>query len=92
MSVTILDPVGSVSTETFPMALRPETLDGLRLGCLHNSKPGGEVLLSTIASQLQSDYQIKSVVWRRKQFPSSGATFLSRMATECDIVVAALAD
>jgi hypothetical protein len=92
MSVTILDPVGSASTETFPMALRPESLDGLRLGCLHNSKPGGEVLLSTIAAQLQIDYKIKSVVWRRKQFPSSGATFLSRMATECDVIIAALAD
>lgn len=90
--VTILDPTATRSDNTALLANRPSSLDGLRIGLLHNSKPGGEVLLQTIADRLALDYQLKDVVWQRKRTPSEPAPFLDQMARECDAVILALAD
>ena len=89
---TILDPTGIPSVESTALATRPQTLRGLRLGCLHNSKPGGEILLRRTAEILNEKFGLREVVWKQKQLPTTPAPFLRQLATECDVVIAALAN
>ena len=89
---TVLDPTAVTSAIPAALAPRRTSLDGLVLGLLHNTKPGGDILLRGIADRLSADYQLKGVVQRHKNLPSVPASFLRAMAEECDVVVAALAD
>ena len=91
-TITILDPRGVSSFRPHPLALRPTSLNGLRVGLLHNAKPGGDVLLEALADQLSGEFALRSVVRHRKALATMPAPFLQQMATECDVVIAALAD
>jgi len=92
MVVTILDPTGVPSAKASVLATRPKSLDGLRVGYLHNSKPGGEILLQRTAELLSERFAVKETVWRQKMLPTIPAPFLRELAAECDVVVAALAN
>ena len=91
-SIVILDPTATFSNDEAVLAPRPQSLAGLRVGMLHNTKPGGEILLNAISELFARDYQPKSVTWWRKPLPTVPASFAHEMATQCDVVVAALAD
>jgi hypothetical protein len=91
-AMTILDPTSKSSARSAELASRPASLDGLRLGLLHNTKPGGDILLRTIADRLAADYKLKAVSWRQKPLPTIPASFVQEMAEQCDVVVTALAD
>ena len=91
-TLTILDPTSKSSARSAELASRPASLLGLRVGLLHNTKPGGDILLRTIAEQLSRDYSLTSVVWRSKPLPTIPASFVHEMSDQCDVVIAALAD
>ena len=91
-AMTILDPTSKSSARSAELAPRPSSLDGLRIGLLHNTKPGGDTLLRTISDQLSRDYKLKSVIWRSKPLPTVPASFVLEMSEQCDVVIAALAD
>lgn len=91
-AITILDPTAPASARSSQLAPRRASLDGVRVGLLHNTKPGGEVLLHSIAGRLAHDYNVKSVVWREKPLPSVPASFVQEMSEQCDLVIAALGD
>lgn len=88
----IVDPEGSRSDATYSVARRPATLAGLRLGLLHNGKPGGEQLLERIAERLRADHGVVASECWRKPHPSAQATFLDELEDRCDVVVGALSD
>lgn len=90
--VVILDPVGHVLPQSHSLAERPTSLVGLRIGFLHNGKPGGEVVLEALKERMQSELRPAAVVWRRKTHPSAPASFLDELARECDVVIAAVGD
>jgi hypothetical protein len=92
LSMTILDPTSKSSARSAELATRPSSLDGLRVGLLHNTKPGGDILLRTIADKLSRDYKLKSIVWRQKPLPTVPASFVHEMTEQVDVVIAALAD
>jgi hypothetical protein len=91
-TMTILDPTAASSATKGSLAPRPASLDGLRIGLLHNTKPGGEILLQAISERFARDYRLKSILWRRKPLPTLPASFVNEMADQCDVVVAALGD
>lgn len=88
----IVDPVGLRTDAASAPSRRPHRLQGLRLGLLHNGKPGGEHLLDRVGDRLRDEHALGAVATWRKPHPSARATFLDEVARDCDVVVGALSD
>ena len=67
---------------------------GIRLGVLDNSKGNADHLLDLIVEGVKKEFQVDSVVVKRKPTSSRPATdqVLDELANEADIVVSAMAD
>ncbi|MCI3951855.1 MAG: hypothetical protein K0R53_1352 [Burkholderiales bacterium] len=67
---------------------------GIRLGVLDNSKGNADHLLNFIVEGVKQEFNVDSVVVRRKPASSAGATpqILDELAKEADLVVSAMAD
>jgi hypothetical protein len=67
---------------------------GIRLGVLDNSKGNADHLLNMIVEGVKKEFDVGSVVYRRKPASSAPATdeILDELATEADLVVSAMAD
>lgn len=90
----VLNPAGKVmKVEKKPLAPRPSTLEGKRLGLVFNLKPGGEILLTRTAELLKERFKIKEVNWFSRPCcvaPPEG--YIEGAAKGSDIAVAASAD
>lgn len=67
---------------------------GIRLGILDNSKANADHLLNLIIEGVKKEYQVDSVVIKRKPNSSRPATdqVLDELAKEADLVISAMAD
>ena len=67
---------------------------GIRLGVLDNSKANADHLLKLIVDGLRDEFEVDSVVFKRKPASSAPATeeILDELAKEADLVVSAMAD
>jgi hypothetical protein len=67
---------------------------GIRLGVLDNSKANADHLLNLIIEGVKKEFQVDSVVIKRKPASSRPATdqLLDELANEADLVVSAMAD
>ena len=67
---------------------------GIRLGILDNSKANADHLLNLIVEGVKKEYQVDSVVVKRKPTSSRPATdqVLDELAKEADLVISAMAD
>jgi hypothetical protein len=67
---------------------------GIRLGILDNSKANADHLLKLIVEGVKKEYQVDSVVIKRKPTSSRPATdqVLDELAKEADLVISAMAD
>ena len=67
---------------------------GIRLGILDNSKANADYLLNLIVEGVKKEYQVDSVVVKRKPTSSRPATdqVLDDLAKEADLVISAMAD
>jgi hypothetical protein len=67
---------------------------GIRLGILDNSKANADYLLNLIVEGVKKEYQVDSVVIKRKPTSSRPATdqVLDELAKEADLVISAMAD
>ena len=67
---------------------------GIRLGILDNSKANADHLLNLIVEGVKKEYQVESVVIKRKPTSSRPATdqVLDELAKEADLVISAMAD
>lgn len=92
-SITVLKPTAPPKVEHGPLAPRPSTLSGLKLGLLDNVKVNAGVFLERIEERLRQDFEIAGVVRRTKPTASRGMTpeILAAMG-ECHIVVNAFGD
>jgi hypothetical protein len=77
--------------------LKPERslgAGGIRLGVLDNSKANADHLLSLIVEGVKKEFNVDTVVVRRKPTSSRPATdqMLDELAKEADLVVSAMAD
>ena len=89
---TILDPTAERSPAARPAAARPEGLDGLTVGLLDISKPRGNVFLDRIEERLTGiGANVKR--YRKPTFAKPAPVDLRHeIATECHVVIEALAD
>ena len=90
----VFDPRGIVDAEPRSLAPRLDTLGGIRLGVLDNSKWNGSKLLRKVVSRLERDHEFAQVTRYKKESFSRAATdeLVERMAGECDAVVTAIGD
>ena len=67
---------------------------GIRLGVLDNSKGNADHLLNLIVEGVKKEFDVGSVIYRRKPASSAPATdqLLDELAREADLVVSAMAD
>ena len=90
----VFDPRGSVTAATFTPAPRLETLNGVRLGVLDNSKWNASKLLRRTVALLEADATPTTINHYTKDSFSrvAPAELLDRIAAENDAVVTAIGD
>ena len=89
---TILDPTGERSVAERARLARPAALAGLTVGLLDISKPRGDVFLDRLEERLTG---IGATVkrYRKPTFTKPAPADLRyEIATECEVVIEALAD
>ena len=88
----ILSPLGITSDFVEPLARRPASLTGLRIGVLDNSKPNADVLLGRVAERLVE--RVGGATVRRWQKPGAShpALMLDEIAGAVDVVLTGSAD
>jgi hypothetical protein len=89
---TILDPTGERSVAERARLARPASLDGLTVGLLDISKPRGDVFLDRLEERLAAiGANVKR--YRKPTFTKPAPVDLRHeIATECQVVIEALAD
>ena len=89
---TMLDPTSEASSIMRQPLPRPASLAGLTVGLLDISKARGNVLLDRLESHLQG----KGLATKRYMKPTFSRpapdSLQQKIATECDVVIEALAD
>ena len=90
----VYDPRGDVSAEPRPLAPRPASLDGLRLGILDNTKWNASKLLRQVVAQLEAGLAFSSVrVYSKSSFSRlAPPDVLDRIASEADVAITAIGD
>ncbi len=92
MSRTVLDPTSERSVAERERVRRPESLDGLTVGLLDISKPRGDVFLDRVEERLTA-LGAKVNRYRKPTYTKPApADLRHRIATECRVVIEALAD
>ena len=92
MVLTILDPTGERTVAERERVRRPESLAGLTVGLLDISKPRGDIFLDRIEQRL-TDIGANVKRYRKPTFAKPAPIDLRHeIATECQVVIEALAD
>lgn len=92
--VVLFDPRGIVDPAVTPLAPRKESLEGLRLGVLDNSKWNANKLLRGAANTFSNDIRLAAVNYYTKHSFSKDAApeLVEKIARENDIVLTAIGD
>ena len=88
----VYTPIRSVSNQWKPLARRPSSLRGCRIGVLDNSKPNADVLLGHLAELLVDRHGAASIARWRKPGSSRPATMLDEVARQADVVLTGSGD
>lgn len=88
----LLDPTSERSVAQRTLLARPASLDGLRVGLLDISKPRGNVFLDRLEERL-AETGARVSRYRKPTFTKPAPVDLRQeIATQCDVVIEALAD
>jgi len=92
-SLEVLNPVAQSagSGVVSGLAARPQSLEGLTLGLLWNSKRGGEIALGKAAELLKSRYRNLKVIRYDGSMPCD-KPLIEKARHECDVFVGSTAD
>ena len=96
MREPLLDPTGDgdQGTDTSLAMPRPQSLSGLVVGLLENTKPNATVLLRAVGRELQEKYGVREVRMFRKSYFGTPVdeSVVQQMLHNCDFAVAAIGD
>lgn len=94
MSIDLFDPTVSQESEAFSLAPRPNSLQGLKVGLVENTKFNSEVILRKVAERLDERHHIKMVHVDHKQSSSHSVSDdgLAELKKQADLVVAGIGD
>ena len=94
MPIQIFDPTTEAKARTIHYAPRPQSLAGLRIGLVDNTKHNSDQLLLRIAAILEKEHGARAHIIRRKK--SSGSApheeIVNEIKAACDVVVAGVGD
>lgn len=92
MTRYVLDPTGERQVAERVRVARPASIEGRRIGLLDISKPRGDVFLDRLESRL-TDAGASVQRYRKPTFTKPAPVDLRHeIATQCDLVIEALAD
>src|SRR5215475_5467842 len=93
-SVLVFDPRGRVYSSNTPIAVRPASLDGLRLAVLDNSKWNANKILRGSVAALQKSIRFGAVNYYVKESFSKDAApdLIEEIAANNDLVLTAIGD
>jgi hypothetical protein len=92
MTMTILDPTSEQTVVEREVLARPASLDGVTVGLLDISKPRGDVFLDRLEQRL-TDIGARVKRYQKPTFTKPAPVDLRHeIATECQVVIEALAD
>ena len=90
--ITQLDPTAETTPAIRQRLPRPATLDGLTIGLLDISKPRGDVFLDQLELRLR-ERGVQTKRYRKPTYARVAPVALRQtIASECDLVIEALAD
>jgi hypothetical protein len=95
MREPLLDPTGdSNRTTNTSLAPRPQSLKGMIVGLLDNTKPNGAVILRAVGRELQERYGVREIRMFRKGYFGTPVeeSVVNQMLNNCDFAVAAIGD
>jgi hypothetical protein len=95
MRERLLDPTGDSERATnTALAPRPQSLQGLTVGLLDNTKPNGAVILRAVGRELQERYGVREIRMFRKGYFGTPVeeSVVNQMLHNCDFAVAAIGD
>lgn len=91
--IDLLNPVGETEVKEQRLAPRPQSLQGLRLGLLDNTKPNAEHFLHRVGEKLREKFGLAEIVVHKK---TGFAIPISREAqsalTGCHVLITAFGD
>ena len=94
MAIQIYDPTTEVAERHMAFVRRPQSLEGVRIGLVDNTKHNSDQLLLRIANILEKEHGAKAHVIRKKK--SSGAAphaeIIEEYKANCDVIVAGVGD
>ncbi|MEL0107094.1 MAG: hypothetical protein VW802_09135 [Rhodospirillaceae bacterium] len=80
-------PVDERNVPPMPLASRPDSLKGLKVGLLENGKEFSQEVHEGLQEVLVRDYDVGDVQFWHKGFPAKAAPFIDDMAKDCDVVI-----
>lgn len=95
MREPLLDPTGGGDRGTnTSLSPRPQSLKGLTVGLLDNSKPNGATVLRAIGRELQEKYGVREARMFKKGYFGTPVeeSVIQQMLNNCDFAVAAIGD
>ena len=98
MFESIIDPtIGPASATDRPrprLAGRPESLSGLRLGLLANTKRNAEQFIADVGAELARQYGVVPVLATKKPniVETAPAEIMAELTAQCDVVVVGVGD
>ena len=89
----VLNPVSELRgpAQTTDPAIRPNSLDGLKVGLVWNRKRGGDAVLNRVGTKLKEKYKHIDVTLYEGGIPTPTAV-LDKVAKECDVAVGSSSD
>ena len=94
MTIQIYDPTTEVTGRRIAYVPRPQSLAGLRIGLVDNTKHNSDRLLLRIAALLERDHGAKAHVIRKKRSAGAAphAEIIEEFKANCDVIVAGVGD
>ncbi|HYC45733.1 MAG TPA: hypothetical protein VED01_09645 [Burkholderiales bacterium] len=94
MAVQIYDPTTEVAERHINFVRRPQSLEGVRVGLVDNTKHNSDAILLRIANILEKEHGAKAHVIRKKKSAGSAphAEIIEEFKSNCDVIVAGVGD
>jgi len=91
--MNVLDPTIATNEEPISYAPRPQSLQGLRIGIIENTKKNAEEVLTKLAEKLESAYGMKAVKLMHKPERAPVKDWeIAELRDQVDFVIAGIGD
>ncbi len=91
--ILVYEPVAEAPGASAVMAARPESLNGMSVGLINNTKDFTDKILSVMGAALEKQFPgVRVVRYRKESVSGASPALMEQVEGECDAVVSALGD